>query len=159
LFTVPATLRWVKNIVPILVDPDQFDYLFSYFFVQLEQYNILLELQILTKKYFDVVKVLNRHCGLVFDNQIIDLLDLKDSKELKFNQVLPLDILAKLCIALIHCERSDFALPMISTFLAANVEDFGDIYLDVAEVLMESGQNEPAIPLLEMVIQSNFLMF
>ena len=117
----------------------------------LEQYNILLELQILTKKYFDVVKVLNRHCGLVFDNQIVDLLDLKDSKEMKFNQVLPLDILAKLCIALIHCERSDFALPMISTFLAANVEDFGDIYLDVAEVLMESGQNEPAIPLLEMV--------
>lgn len=88
----------------------------------------------------------------MFNNKhLVDVIDLEECNEMKMNQVLPLEIQSKLCIALVNCKKLDFALPLIATFLEANVEDFGDIYLDVAEALMENQRHEPALPLLEMV--------
>ncbi|EFX62545.1 hypothetical protein DAPPUDRAFT_270228 [Daphnia pulex] len=67
---------------------------------KMEHFNLLLELQILTKHYLDVIKTLNRHCGLVFNNKIIDEIDLEETESMELTKDLPLDILSKLCITL-----------------------------------------------------------
>lgn len=120
----------------------------------MEHYNLLLELQVLTKHYLDVMKVLTKHCGLVFNNKIFDAIDLEEAETMELTQELPLDILSKLCIALVYSKKHDFAFPLIETFLEYDVESFGDIYLDVAEALVENEFHQRALPLLEALTKS-----
>ncbi len=140
----------------------------------MEHYNLLLELQILTKHYLDVIKVgllfrkikfflvqfhdfiqvLNRHCGLVLNNKLIDEIDLEEAETMELSQELPLDILSKLCIALLYSKKKEFAFPLIETFLESDVENFGDLYLDVAEALIECNYHEQALTLLEILTHS-----
>ncbi|EFX65628.1 hypothetical protein DAPPUDRAFT_117104 [Daphnia pulex] len=81
---------------------------------KMEHFNLLLELQILTKHYLDVIKTLNRHCGLVFNNKIIDEIDLEETESMELTKDLPLDILSKLCITLVYSNKQEFAFPLIS---------------------------------------------
>lgn len=73
---------------------------------------------------------------------------------MEITQELPLDILSKLCIALIYSNKTELAFPLIGIFLESDVENFGDIYLDVAEALVENDHHEEALKLLEILTQS-----
>lgn len=73
---------------------------------------------------------------------------------MNLTQDLPIDIQSKLCISLVHCKKLDFAMPLVVSFLDCNVEEFGDIYLDVAEALLEKNYNEEALVLLEQLVGS-----
>ncbi|EFX88282.1 hypothetical protein DAPPUDRAFT_311610 [Daphnia pulex] len=121
---------------------------------KMEHFNLLLELQILTKHYLDVIKVLNRHCGLVFNNNIIDEIDLEETESMELTEELPMGILSKLCIALIYSNKQEFAFPLIETFMEHDVESFGDIHLDVAEALVEKEFHQQALTLLEILTKS-----
>ncbi|KAK4007729.1 hypothetical protein OUZ56_012882 [Daphnia magna] len=70
--------------------------------------------------------VLTKHCGLVFNNKKVDAIDLEEAETMELTQELPLDILSKLCIALVYSKKHDFAFPLIETFLEYDVESFGD---------------------------------
>ena len=82
-------------------------------------------------------QVLNKHCGLVFNNKIIDEIDLEEAESMELTEELPLDIIGKLSIALLYANKEDFAFPLIEAFLEHDVESFGDIFLDITEALIE----------------------
>ena len=56
---------------------------------------------------------------------------------MELTEELPLDIIGKLSIALLYAKKEEFAFPLIEAFLEHDVESFGDIFLDVAEALIE----------------------
>jgi general transcription factor 3C polypeptide 3 (transcription factor C subunit 4) len=64
---------------------------------------------------------------------------------MELTKELPLDILSKLCIALVYFNKKEFAFPLIETFIEHDVESFGDIYLDVAEILVEKEFHQQAL--------------
>ena len=99
-------------------------------------------------------QVLNKYCGLVLDKRVVDEIDLQECTTMELQQELPIDIQSKLCIALIYCKKLDFAAPLIASFLESNVEEYGDIYLDVAEALLEGKHHEEAVVLLERLVES-----
>ena len=101
-------------------------------------------------------KVLTTHCGLVLDNNVtvIDEEDLEQVQNIEFTKELPLDIQSKLSISLIHLKKAHLAARLIETIIQANVEDYGDIYLDIAEAYMDNQQYEQASTLLEALVNS-----
>ena len=76
-------------------------------------------------------------------------------KTLQLTQEIPLDIQSKLCVALIHLKRADLITLLVDTLLEADVEEYGDIYLDVAEAYMESQDFRKAAILLEKLVNSD----
>jgi len=84
----------------------------------------------------------------------VDELDLQEATTMSFSHDLPIDIQSKLCIALIHCKKTDFASPLVNAILELNVDDYGDIFLDVAEALMEKKHFEEAVILFESLVGS-----
>lgn len=84
----------------------------------------------------------------------MDDIDLEEAETIEITQELPLDIISKLCIALTYLKKTEFAFPLIKMFLESDVETFGDIYLDVAEALVENGFHEQALKLLEVLTRS-----
>ncbi len=91
------------------------------------------------------LQTLNRHCGLVFNNKIIDEIDLEETESMELTEELPFDILSKLCIALVYFNKQEFAFPLIETFIEHDVESFGDIYLEVAEALVVKEFHQQAL--------------
>lgn len=81
----------------------------------------------------------------MFNNKIIDEIDLEETETMELTEELPLDILSKLCIALVYSNKQEFAFPLIETFIEHDVESFGDIYLDVAEALVEKECHQQAL--------------
>jgi general transcription factor 3C polypeptide 3 (transcription factor C subunit 4) len=81
----------------------------------------------------------------VFNNNIIDEIDLKETESMELTEELPFDILSKLCIALVYFKKEEFAFPLIETFIEHDVESFGEIYLDVVEILAEKEFHQQAL--------------
>ena len=121
----------------------------------MENYHLLLELQIITKHYIGVIKVLSNHLGVVFDRAIVDDLDIEDAVTMELTKTLPLDILSKLCVALIHLKKLDMALPVVAMLLDSDVEDYGDVYLDLAEAMAEQLYHSDALVLFEKLVHSH----
>jgi general transcription factor 3C polypeptide 3 (transcription factor C subunit 4) len=80
---------------------------------------------------------------------------LEGVKTLQLTQEIPLDIQSKLCVALIHLKKADLITPLVDTLLEADVEQYGDIYLDVAEAYMESQNFHKAVILLDKLVNSD----
>lgn len=92
--------------------------------------------------------------GLVFDKKIVDEYDLEIATKLELTRVLPLDILSKLCLALINLKKLNLSLPLIMTVMDADIEDYGDVYLDIAEALADNSYYHDALILFEKLIKS-----
>lgn len=90
----------------------------------------------------------------MFNENLVDHIDLEEAETMELTHELPLDILSKLCVALIYLKKKEFAIPLIDTFLETDVESFGDIYLDVAEALYENEHFRDALVLLEHLTRS-----
>jgi len=100
-------------------------------------------------------QVLNSHLGVDFDRPIVDNLDMEDATTMKLTKTLPLDILSKLCVALIQLKKLEMALPVVATVLDSDVEVYGDIYLDLAEAMAENDFHYNALILFERLVHSN----
>lgn len=85
---------------------------------------------------------------------MIDTIDLEEAQSMELTQDLPLDILGKLCVALIYLKKPMFAFPLVDTFLESDVESFGDIFLDLAEAFAENGHHHQALQFLEILTRS-----
>lgn len=97
---------------------------------------------------------MNNHLGVVFDRPIVDDLDIEDATTMELTKTLPLDILSKLCLALIQLKKLKMALPVIATLFDSDVEDYGDIFLDIAEAMAENDYHHNALTLFEKLVHS-----
>ena len=98
---------------------------------------------------------MNNHLGVTFDRPIVDDLDIEDAMKMKLTNTLPLDILSKLRVALIQLKKLDMALPVIATLLESDVEDYSDIFLDLAEAMAENNYHHHALTLFKKLVHSN----
>ncbi|XP_028836738.1 general transcription factor 3C polypeptide 3 isoform X1 [Denticeps clupeoides] len=74
--------------------------------------------------------------------------------EIVVPEEVPIDIRVKLMVCLIHqhvCKPLD---PMLTSLMEQSPEDFGDLYLDVAEAFLDEGQYNSALPLLSALVCS-----
>ena len=98
---------------------------------------------------------MNNHLGVTFDRPIVDDLDIEDAMKMELTNTLPLDILSKLRVALIQLKKLDMALPVIATLLESDVEDYSDIFLDLAEAMAENNYHHHALTLFKKLVHSN----
>ncbi|KAF8792143.1 General transcription factor 3C polypeptide 3 like protein [Argiope bruennichi] len=130
-----------------------------------EDVNFLLELQLGQKMYKAAVKTFVQHCGVRLRFPLGDITsveDLKDfdDKNYKFlvscvvPEVLPIDLTVKFLLCLIHLQAFKAAQPLIDYLMQENPEEMGDLFLDVAEALMEVQQYKSAKPLLFALIST-----
>ncbi|CAL1271933.1 unnamed protein product [Larinioides sclopetarius] len=130
-----------------------------------EDVNFLLELQLGQKMYKAAVKTFVQHCGVRLKLPLGDITsveDLNDFDNENFKalvscivpEVLPIDLTVKFLLCLIHLRAFKAAQPLIDSLKQENPEEMGDLFLDVAEALMEVHQYETAKPLLFALIST-----
>ena len=61
---------------------------------------------------------------------------------------LPADIRAKLIVVLVHLDALHLIQDLCQQFLEAEIEDFGDLVIDIVEAMMKMEKWESALPLL-----------
>uniref|UniRef100_UPI00358EFD87 general transcription factor 3C polypeptide 3 isoform X2 n=1 Tax=Myxine glutinosa TaxID=7769 RepID=UPI00358EFD87 len=66
----------------------------------------------------------------------------------------PIDVKAKLIVCLIHKKMLQPVKQLVAWLMEQSVEEVGDLYLDVAESFMETGEYEAALPLLSCLVCS-----
>uniref|UniRef100_A0A0K2UFK2 General transcription factor 3C polypeptide 3 n=1 Tax=Lepeophtheirus salmonis TaxID=72036 RepID=A0A0K2UFK2_LEPSM len=126
--------------------------------------NLFLELLISLKLYEDTLDILCSKSIVKFSSDLPqnELEDLSPEKQLQsFNKVVipedtPLDIRAKLIIVLINLKACHLVKDDLSNeLLNSNVEEFGDLMLDVAEAYMNQEKYDIAEVYLKQLVQSN----
>ncbi|OWF47405.1 General transcription factor 3C polypeptide 3 [Mizuhopecten yessoensis] len=135
-----------------------------------EDVNLLLELLIAEKQFMECIKVLVKHCGVefVFHNKAVwekNRIDPIDPEGLangqltiemcKIPELLPIDLGVKLSVCMIHQRQKAIVSPIISQLTSESIDDMGDLYLDVAEAMMESCYYKDAKSLLSKLIKSS----
>ncbi|KAG8199237.1 hypothetical protein JTE90_003664 [Oedothorax gibbosus] len=128
-----------------------------------EDVNFLLELQLSQKFYKAAVKTFVQHCGVTLKMPLVDITSadsLNDFDDITFQsvvscvvpEVLPIDLTVKFLVCLIHLKALKAMEPLLELLRQENVEEIGDLFLDVAEAFMETGEYESAKPLLTMLL-------
>lgn len=120
-----------------------------------EMVNIYLELLLLTKDYAKCLDVFVQYCNI--DIEIILETDNRISV-LSFNmpENIPIDLRGKFIICVIRLEAFNLLDSLIDPLLMEdNVEDIGDLYLDIAENLMAVNRNADALKLLVPLVKSD----
>ncbi|XP_033737271.1 general transcription factor 3C polypeptide 3-like [Pecten maximus] len=135
-----------------------------------EDVNLYLELLIVEKLFMECVEVLVKHCGvsLIFNNKAVwekNHIDTVDPDALvsgqvaietcKIPELLPIDLGVKLSVCMIHQRQKAIVSPIISQLTSESIDDMGDLYIDIAEALMESHYFKDAKPLLVKLIKSS----
>ncbi|XP_042901214.1 general transcription factor 3C polypeptide 3 isoform X2 [Parasteatoda tepidariorum] len=131
-----------------------------------EDVNFLIELQLGLKMYKSAVKTMAQHCEVklkIPDDLIVSVEDLaeftdedfKDVAECNVPEQLPIDLVAKFLICIIHLRSNAAFMPLLENLKAENPEEVGDLFLDVAEALMETKEYESAKKLLQILISSS----
>ena len=118
-------------------------------YVNVEDVNLLIELYINQRVYDKLLEALVQHCGvcLVYaDNSIHVCHDGLDTVKLPPNlkptqcktpDVMPVDLRSKLIVCMIHLSYIDALLDVSKVLFSENVEEVGDLFLDVAEAHMK----------------------
>ncbi|XP_060072289.1 general transcription factor 3C polypeptide 3-like [Ylistrum balloti] len=134
-----------------------------------EDVNLLLELLIAEKLFLECVEMLVKHCGvsLIFNNKMVwekNRIDAVDAEALldgrlaietcKIPELLPIDLGVKLSVCMIHQHQKAIVSPIISQLTAESIDDMGDLYIDIAEALIESRYYKDAKPLLVKLVKS-----
>ncbi|GIY88971.1 general transcription factor 3C polypeptide 3 [Caerostris darwini] len=130
-----------------------------------EDVNFLLELQLGEKMYKTAMKTFVQHCGVKLNlplGSITHVNDLNDFDDENYkaivscvvSEVLPIDLTVKFLLCLIHLRAFKAAQPFIESLKQENPEEMGDLFLDVAEALMEVKEFEAAKPLLHALIST-----
>ncbi|ESP05339.1 hypothetical protein LOTGIDRAFT_208362 [Lottia gigantea] len=130
-----------------------------------EDTNLLLELYISQQQYFDCIQLMVRHCGVELelgdhtcwnDTVSVTLETLQSQPPLSCHvpDTLPVDLVSKLLVSLIRLKCLEVVKMIEYILLEEEVNDVGDLFLDVAESYMEVGCHESAIPILETLVKS-----
>ena len=127
--------------------------------------NLLLELILLLPNYEDALEVICEHCSAHFTSKkdsvpSSDLQDMPASKQLQTFQSVhvhpdtALEIVAKLCIVLIHLSANHLLEGLEVQLLFEDADEFGDLFLDIAEAYMTMKCFAEPLPYLEKLVNS-----
>ncbi|KAJ8307080.1 hypothetical protein KUTeg_015164 [Tegillarca granosa] len=107
------------------------------------------------------------HCGLWFmfndgskwtNEDPVDLKKLEDKEvtitKCAFPDMIPIDLRVKLAVCLIYQNLHDIVKAVIEPLFEENIEEMGDLYLDVAEAYMENKYYHDAKPILQQLVCS-----
>ncbi|XP_063962853.1 general transcription factor 3C polypeptide 3-like isoform X2 [Lytechinus pictus] len=123
-----------------------------------EEVNNLAELYISSLQYEKAIQVMSRHCGVIVEYNEMDLSTFQGGDSEAVNVVipdgLPIDLRVKLAICLIHSKHLT-PVPMVTKPLfSEDPEDFGDLYLDVAEAYIDINDHQSAKPILAALLKA-----
>lgn len=119
--------------------------------------NLYLELLIEVEKFDKALEVCCQLCGVQFSAAATpqeDLADLSSREQLAaFTELvvpadMPADIQAKLVVLLVHLRAPHLTADLCQLFLEADIEEFGDLVLDITEAMRKVEEWEAALPLL-----------
>lgn len=116
--------------------------------------NLMLDLLLLTKDYSKCLDIFLEFCDIELD-LVVD--DSGKINVLSFTmpENLPIDLRIKFIICLIKLEANALVLPLVDQLIAnEDVEQTGDLYLDVAEALMSINLYKEALKLLVPLVKS-----
>ncbi|XP_067931437.1 general transcription factor 3C polypeptide 3-like isoform X2 [Watersipora subatra] len=114
-------------------------------FITSEEVNLLADFYVADEKYSKVIELLKAHCGVTSN----------ESGGLKLPEALPLDLRSKLIVTLIYQSDISQAEGMLDGFKGEDVNEVGDLLLDISDALQENGQHAIARQLLERLVASN----
>ena len=129
--------------------------------------NLYLELLISLGWYNQALGVCCELCGVKFGGSSLpqdELSDLDSDQQLAtFEELvvppdLPADIRAKLIVVLVHLNALHLIHDLCQQFLEADIEDFGDLVIDIVEAMMKMEKWESALPLLLLASTSEKLV-
>ncbi|XP_071799551.1 general transcription factor 3C polypeptide 3-like isoform X2 [Asterias amurensis] len=135
--------------------------------IRSEDVNILAELHIVNRKYQQALQVMSDHCGVIIkskdDNSAVlemEQLSLserdngQDIMDVTVPEGLPIDLIAKLGVCLIHCKQFQTVKGVVEMLSAKSPNEMGDLYLDVAEAYIDLGHFVDALSLLEVLVDT-----
>ena len=126
-----------------------------------EHVNLMLELRLQAKDYMKCLEILVGFCDVEVEfeagpmSQESEITSLGKLVNCKWPEYMPIDIWVKLGLVLIHLK----AFHLVDEFIQVmtnklNCEEAGDLYLDMAEALMSVDRHKDALPLLEILVNS-----
>lgn len=136
-------------------------------FIVSDNVNMYIELLITEKLMVEAVIAFSKYCGVKIlhsqsGNPISETIDANvvavNSEviaiQLMFPDAMPIDLLSKLIVCLIHLRAMHSVPDLVSKIEEASVESTGDLYLDVAEAFIECRMFSSAERLLHKLVQS-----
>ncbi|XP_071165996.1 general transcription factor 3C polypeptide 3-like [Mytilus edulis] len=136
-------------------------------FVTSEDVNLYIELLLTDKQFIQTVQVLVKYCGVKFttsskdewtaDNAIdINCIIIGDIQLTGCNcpEMIPVDLRTKLAVAMINLKLTDISKDMIEPIFQVEIEENGDLYLDIAEAYMDIKCYKEAKGILEQLVAS-----
>ncbi|XP_071954105.1 general transcription factor 3C polypeptide 3-like [Antedon mediterranea] len=132
-----------------------------------EDVNMLAELHICQKQHQRALQVISDHCGVQMisgdTSALIEQIDQVEfdpgldvtSIEVKVPEELPIDLRVKLGVCLIHEKYVKASRVVLQDLFDQSVDEFGDLFLDVAEAYMEVGYYGDAKPIIAPLVQSD----
>ncbi|CAI9728915.1 general transcription factor 3C polypeptide 3-like [Octopus vulgaris] len=131
-----------------------------------EDINTILEMQISQKIFVESLELLVKFCGVVFEfekfNWSCESLYVPDGLvdgrlipvKCTAPELLPIDLRAKLIVCMIHLKHHKIVEPLMQPFYEENIEQVGDLYLDIAEAYMENALYSEAKSLFSVLVHS-----
>ncbi|ESN94955.1 hypothetical protein HELRODRAFT_120372, partial [Helobdella robusta] len=109
--------------------------------------NLLIDVYFLDKNYVDSLSLLEKHCG-------VNITRSNDSISEVVTNNLPVDLLAKLLICLIHLKECNVLEPNLTSLCSENCDEVGDLFLDVSEAFIAEKDYAHAERLLKLLLNS-----
>ncbi|CAH0380896.1 unnamed protein product [Bemisia tabaci] len=122
--------------------------------VKFEHINLYLELLILTKDFIKCLEVMVEHCGLEFVADVDEENNSFSVVSLSIPTGMMVDFLAKLVIVLILMKSNHLFDQIFSCILKFDPNKDGDLYLDVAETLINENLHSEALTFLNPLTES-----
>ncbi|KAK7076939.1 General transcription factor IIIC, polypeptide 3 [Halocaridina rubra] len=132
-------------------------------YVTPEDVNLMLEVLMHQQEYLRCIEILIAHgdVRLLYKDLTEEQFQeykLEDQLSVATECFVPLDLLidlrTKLTVALIHVKAFEISAPLVELLMNESEEEFGDLYLDIAEAYMSADYHEAALPLLRPLITS-----
>eukprot|EP00106_Octopus_bimaculoides_P016150 XP_014783592.1 PREDICTED: general transcription factor 3C polypeptide 3-like [Octopus bimaculoides] len=123
-------------------------------------------MQISQKIFVESLELLVKFCGVVFEfekfNWSCESLYVPDGLvdgrlipvKCTAPELLPIDLRAKLIVCMIHLKHHKIVEPLMQPFYEENIEQVGDLYLDIAEAYMENALYSEAKSLFSVLVHS-----
>ncbi|XP_069973320.1 general transcription factor 3C polypeptide 3-like isoform X2 [Penaeus vannamei] len=133
-------------------------------YVTPEDVNLMLEVLMHQQEYTKCIEILINHAGVQLLNKNVGEEEFHSrSLEEQLSQAtecyVPADLLidlhTKLTVSLIHVKAFEISAPLVEQLMNESVEEFGDLYLDIAEAYMDVDFHEAALQLLRPLINSD----
>ena len=130
--------------------------------VQLEHVNLVLELLITLNEHEEALELLCKRCGAKFESDLpgSEISQMNHEEQLKvFKKVnlppnTPVDIHAKLIVVLLNLQASHLAWPLAQPLVALQVNEYGDLMLDIAEAFMSQNLFQEAVGFLKQLVEN-----